>query len=80
MLVLAPRLIPRLFDGVNMTLSVEAQLEIISRGTVQITPLESLKEKLASGRQLIVKLGCDPSRPDLHLGHAVVLKDRKSVV
>ena len=57
-----------------MTLSVEAQLEIISRGAVQITPLESLKEKLASGRQLIVKLGCDPSRPDLHLGHAVVLK------
>ena len=57
-----------------MTLSVEAQLEIISRGAVQITPLESLKEKLASGRQLIVKLGCDPSRPDLHLGTAVVLK------
>ena len=74
MLVLAPRFAPGLFDGVNMTLSVEAQLEIISRGTVQITPLESLKEKLASGRQLIVKLGCDPSRPDLHLGHAVVLK------
>lgn len=58
----------------NMTLSVEAQLEIISRGAVQITPIDSLKEKLASGRQLIVKLGCDPSRPDLHLGHAVVLK------
>ena len=73
-LVLAPRLTPGLFDGVSMTLSVEAQLEIISRGAVQITPLESLKEKLASGRQLIVKLGCDPSRPDLHLGHAVVLK------
>ena len=55
-------------------LSVEQQLEIISRGAVQITPLDSLLEKLKSGRQLIIKLGCDPSRPDLHFGHAIVLK------
>ncbi len=55
-------------------LSVEHQLEIISRGAVQITPLDSLLEKLRSGRQLIIKLGCDPSRPDLHFGHAIVLK------
>ena len=55
-------------------LSVTKQLEIISRGAVQITPLDSLLEKLKSGRQLIVKLGCDPSRPDLHFGHAIVLK------
>jgi tyrosyl-tRNA synthetase len=55
-------------------LSVEQQLEIISRGAVQITPLDSLLEKLKSGRQLTIKLGCDPSRPDLHFGHAIVLK------
>jgi tyrosyl-tRNA synthetase len=55
-------------------LSVEQQLEIISRGAVQITPMDSLLEKLKSGRQLTIKLGCDPSRPDLHFGHAIVLK------
>ena len=55
-------------------LSVEQQLEVISRGAVQITPMDSLLEKLKSGRQLIIKLGCDPSRPDLHFGHAIVLK------
>ena len=55
-------------------LSVEQQLLVISRGAVQITPMDSLLEKLRSGRQLIVKLGCDPSRPDLHFGHAIVLK------
>jgi tyrosyl-tRNA synthetase len=55
-------------------LSVEQQMEVISRGAVQITPMDSLLEKLKSGRQLIIKLGCDPSRPDLHFGHAIVLK------
>ncbi len=55
-------------------LSVTEQLEIISRGAVQITPMDSLLEKLKSGRQLTIKLGCDPSRPDLHFGHAIVLK------
>ncbi len=55
-------------------LSVTEQLEIISRGAVQIIPMDSLLEKLKSGRQLTIKLGCDPSRPDLHFGHAIVLK------
>lgn len=35
---------------------------------------EGLKEKLESGRRLKIKLGADPSRPDLHLGHSVVLR------
>jgi tyrosyl-tRNA synthetase len=55
-------------------LSATEQLEIIQRGAVHLQPLEDLKRKLESGRQLTIKLGCDPSRPDLHLGHAVVLK------
>ena len=54
--------------------SAEQQLEIIRRGAVNIVPEDALLEKLKSGRQLTIKLGCDPSRPDLHLGHAVVLK------
>ena len=55
-------------------MSIEEQLAVIRRGAVNIVPEEALVEKLKSGRRLTIKLGCDPSRPDLHLGHAVVLK------
>lgn len=51
----------------------EKQIEKIQAGTVQIIPLEGLKEKLKQKRKLIVKLGADPTSPDLHIGHAVVL-------
>lgn len=57
---------------------VNEQLEIIKRGTAEIIPLEELKQKLekslAENRPLNIKLGCDPTRPDLHLGHSVVLR------
>jgi len=57
---------------------VEEQLRQIRRGAVEIIPEEELVQKLErsyrTGKPLIVKLGCDPSRPDLHLGHAVVLR------
>jgi tyrosyl-tRNA synthetase len=56
------------------TLTPEQQLDVLRRGAVQIINEESLLEKLRRGRPLTVKLGADPSRPDLHLGHAVVLK------
>ncbi|HET6568274.1 MAG TPA: tyrosine--tRNA ligase [Rhodothermales bacterium] len=59
-------------------LPVEAQLKQIRRGVEEILPEEALVEKLKksldTGKPLIVKLGCDPSRPDLHLGHSVVLR------
>ncbi len=42
-------------------------------GTQQVIPLDDFKNKIASGRSLIIKLGADPTAPDLHLGHAVVL-------
>ncbi len=48
--------------------------EKIQRGTVQIIPADELKQKLASGKKLKIKLGVDPTAPDLHLGHAVVLR------
>ena len=54
------------------------QFEILTRLAVETIPEEELLEKLeksiATGRPLTVKLGCDPSRPDLHIGHAVVLR------
>jgi tyrosyl-tRNA synthetase len=57
---------------------VEEQLARIRRGTAQIVPEAALVDKLKrsrdTGRPLTVKLGCDPSRPDLHIGHAVVLR------
>lgn len=56
-----------------MNMSVEEQLHVIAAGTQNIVPLEDLKKKLESGRELNVKLGVDPTSPDLHLGHAVPL-------
>ena len=57
---------------------VDDQLRQLRRGAAEILPEDGLGEKLAEsakeGRPLLVKLGCDPSRPDLHIGHAVVLR------
>lgn len=55
-------------------LSAEEQLKVIESGTMQIVPLAGLKKKLAEGRPLTIKLGVDPTSPDLHLGHAVPLR------
>lgn len=57
---------------------VKEQLDIIRRGAFEIIPEEELEQKLTKsykeGTPLNIKLGCDPSRPDLHIGHAVVLR------
>jgi tyrosyl-tRNA synthetase len=57
---------------------VNEQLTHIERGVLEIVPRDELVKKLErsyrTGKPLIVKLGCDPSRPDLHLGHSVVLR------
>lgn len=54
------------------------QMDLIRRGTEEIIPEEELEAKLKSsierGRPLNIKLGADPSRPDLHVGHAVILQ------
>ena len=58
--------------------AVEEQLEIIKRGAFEIIPEEELVEKLKKSvkknEPLLIKLGVDPTRPDLHLGHSVVLR------
>src|SRR5215471_14561792 len=48
-------------------------IEIIKRGSHEVIVAEELAKKLASGRKLRVKLGLDPTAPDLHLGHTVVI-------
>ncbi len=55
-------------------LSAEEQLKIISSGAENIVPLDGLKKKLEKGVPLRIKLGVDPTAPDLHVGHAVPLR------
>ena len=59
-------------------LSVNEQMDLIRRGTEEIIPEDELVRKLERSQSknipLIIKLGCDPSRPDLHIGHGVVLR------
>ena len=52
----------------------EEQLHIIKSGAAQIVPEAALLEKLKRGEPLNVKLGVDPTAPDIHLGHAVPLR------
>jgi tyrosyl-tRNA synthetase len=55
-------------------LPVDEQLHVIGSGAAAIHTVESLAEKLRGGGRLRVKLGVDPTAPDLHLGHAVPLR------
>lgn len=56
---------------------IEEQLEIIKRGAVEIIELGEFKEKLKRGKPLVIKAGFDPSAPDIHLGHTVLLRKMK---
>ena len=57
---------------------LEDQLDLIAKGAAEILPLDALKERLAasiaSGRPLRIKAGFDPTAPDLHLGHTVLIR------
>ena len=53
---------------------IEKALAILTQGSVDCLPAGGLKKKLESGKKLRIKLGMDPTAPDLHLGHAVVLR------
>jgi len=53
------------------------KIALIKSGAVQIFSEQGLTDRLQSGKTLTVKLGADPSRPDLHLGHSVVLRKLK---
>ena len=52
-------------------------LTTITNGTLEVISIEELKKKLATGKPLKIKFGADPSAPDLHLGHTVVLRKLK---
>ncbi len=52
---------------------IQQALDLIARGTDEIIKLEELEERLKLGRPLRVKVGFDPTAPDLHIGHTVVI-------
>ena len=54
-------------------MSVQDSLDLIGRGADEVLKTEELRERLAAGRPLRVKAGFDPTAPDLHLGHTVLL-------
>jgi tyrosyl-tRNA synthetase len=58
--------------------SVEEQLDLITKGAAEIIPLEALRERVAqsraSGVPMRIKAGFDPTAPDLHLGHTVLIR------
>lgn len=56
-----------------MSVSAAEAFEKIARGTEEILLADELKDKLASGKSLIIKAGFDPTAPDLHLGHTVLI-------
>ena len=61
-----------------MEKNLDKQLELIKRGTVEIIQLDDLKKKIEraikSNKPLVVKAGFDPTAPDIHLGHTVLLR------
>jgi tyrosyl-tRNA synthetase len=57
----------------NPAAEVDRAIEIVRRGAVELISEAELRRKLESGRSLHIKLGLDPTAPDLHLGHTVVI-------
>ncbi|NLK76077.1 MAG: tyrosine--tRNA ligase [Clostridiales bacterium] len=66
-----------------MEISIEEQIRIITKGASSIINMEELRVKLEKAkreeRPLIIKLGLDPSAPDIHLGHGVVLRKMRQM-
>ncbi len=60
-----------------MSLSTSEKLEILKRGVEEIIPEKGLEKKLNKDKPLIIKAGFDPTAPDLHLGHTVLINKLK---
>ena len=54
--------------------SVDEQLDILTRGVVDLHVRGELEERIRSGKKLVIKAGFDPTRPDLHVGHTVLME------
>jgi tyrosyl-tRNA synthetase len=60
-------------------MNIEQTLAVFERGADEILPLEELKKKLAKNKPLRIKAGFDPTAPDLHLGHTVLINKLKQL-
>ena len=60
-------------------MTIQDVLAIIERGTDEILPLDELKKKLQKNKPLRIKVGFDPTAPDLHLGHTVVINKMRQL-
>ena len=62
----------------SMFPTLNEQMDILKSGAAEVLPEDEIVKKveyaIKKNKQMIIKLGCDPSRPDLHIGHAVVLR------
>jgi len=60
-----------------MSINIEEQLKIIKRGVIELIPEDEFIKKLEKDKPLKIKWGADPSAPDIHLGHTVILNKLK---
>jgi len=60
-------------------MSIEKTLAVFARGSDEVIPLDELKTKLKKGKPLKIKAGFDPTAPDLHLGHTVLINKLKQL-
>jgi len=58
-------------------MTIDQQIERLTQGCVDVVRLDDLRSRLALGRPLVVKVGFDPTAPDLHLGHTVLIRKMK---
>src|SRR5437867_2402086 len=58
-------------------MNIDDQVEYLAKGSVDLIDRKDLRAKLARGKPLTVKVGFDPSAPDLHLGHTVIIRKMK---
>ena len=65
---------PKADTGGRSRPSVDDQVSVFLDGVIQVESEAELREKLAADEPLRIKLGCDPSAPDLHVGHGTVLR------
>src|SRR3954466_3899130 len=55
-------------------MTIDEQLDFLGKGAVNLVERNDLKAKLARGKPLTVKVGFDPTAPDIHLGHTVLMR------
>ncbi len=65
---------PPYYYKTKMHYTIDEQIELITKGIEEIISLDELKQKLSTGQPLRIKAGFDPTAPDLHLGHTVLIR------